>query len=137
MRALCHFFLLSIVTKVRSVEEAKTTEVVSNAFVESSLTAEEKMTKKTVDELHTMAELKRDPRAMLPDSFTICSTVKTPSSIPYKNWSAFFTILVPVLSSHEEIELSFSQCHLCTRSKLHQMFLKYGSFGALSHWFDN
>ena len=49
------FFLLSIVTKVRSVEEAKTTEVVSNAFVHSSLTAEEKMTKKTVDELHTFA----------------------------------------------------------------------------------
>ena len=68
MRALCHFFLLSIVTKVRSVEEAKTTEVVSNAFVQSSLTAEEKMTKKTVDELHTFAELKRDPRAMLPET---------------------------------------------------------------------
>ena len=26
-------------------------------------------------------------------------------------------------------------CHLCTWSKLHQMFLKYGSFGALSQWF--
>ena len=95
MRALCHFFLLSIVTKVRSVKEAKTTEVVSNAFVQSILTAsaEEKMTKKTVDELHTFAELKHDPCAMLPESFTICSTVVTPSSNPYKDWSAFFTII--------------------------------------------
>ena len=95
MRALRQFFLLSIVTKVRSVnvEKAKTTEVVSLAFVESSLTAEEKMTKKTVDELHTFAELKHDPRAMLPESFTICSTVVTPSSNPYKDWSAFFTII--------------------------------------------
>ena len=31
-----------------------------------------------------------------------------------------------------EIELSFSLYHLCTWSKLHQMFLKCGSFGALS-----
>ena len=95
MRALRQFFLLSIVTKVRSVnvEKAKTTEVVSHAFVESSLTADEKMTKKTVDELHTFAELKHDPRAMLPESFTICSTVVTPSSNPYKDWSAFFTII--------------------------------------------
>ena len=43
-----------------------------------------------------------------------------------------FSWLVPVLSSQEEIELSFSQCHLCTWSKLHQMFLKCGSIGVLS-----
>ena len=42
--------------------------------------------------------------------------------------------MVPVLSSQGEIELSFSICHLCTWSKLHQMFLKCGSFGALSQW---
>ena len=62
-------------------------------------------------------------------SFAHCSSVCARSETD-PGYS--FSWLVPVLSSQEEIELSFSQCHLCTWSKLHQMFLKCGSFGALS-----
>ena len=62
-------------------------------------------------------------------SFAHCSSVCARSETD-PGYS--FSWLVPVLSSQGEIELSFSICHLCTWSKLHQMFLKYGSFGALS-----
>ena len=62
-------------------------------------------------------------------SFAHCSSVCARSETD-PGYS--FSWLVPVLSSHGEIELSFSQCHLCTRSKLHRMFLKCGSNGALS-----
>ena len=62
-------------------------------------------------------------------SFAHCSSVCARSETD-PGYS--FSWLVPVLSSQEEIELSFSQCHLCTWSKLHQMFLKCGRFGALS-----
>ena len=65
-------------------------------------------------------------------SFAHCSSVCARSETD-PGYS--FSWLVPVLSSQGEIELSFSICHLCTWSKLHQMFLKYGSFGALSQWF--
>ena len=66
--------------------------VVSHAFCESSLPAEDKMGKETLDEIHTYAELKHDPRASLPDSFTICSTISV-TSCPNYAWPAFFTIL--------------------------------------------
>ena len=39
------------------------TDVVSHAFCDSSLQAEEKIAKKSLDEVHTFAELKHDPRA--------------------------------------------------------------------------
>ena len=66
--------------------------VVSHAFCESSLPAEDKMGKETLDEIHTYAELKHDPRASLPDSFTICSTISI-TSCPNYAWPSFFTIL--------------------------------------------
>ena len=47
------------------------TNVVNHAYCEASLSAEDKMNKKTLEEVHTYAELKHDPRASLPDSFTI------------------------------------------------------------------
>ena len=62
-------------------------------------------------------------------SFAHCSSVCARSETD-PGYS--FSWLVPVLSSQGEIELSFSICHLCTWSKLHQMFLKCGSIGALS-----
>ena len=76
-----------------SQREAVTkTDVVSHAFCESSLSAEEKMVKNTLEEVHTYAELKHDPRASLPESFTICSTIKTPSC-PIRAYPTFFSVL--------------------------------------------
>ena len=49
---------------------ATKTNVVSLAFCESSLPPEDKASKKTLEEVHTYAELEDDPRASLPDSFT-------------------------------------------------------------------
>ena len=53
------------------------TDVVSLTFCESSLPAVDKMGKKTLEEVHTYAELKHDPRSSLPESFTVCSTIMT------------------------------------------------------------
>ena len=47
------------------------------AFCESSLPPQDKTNKKTLDEVHTYAELKHDPLASLPYSFTICSNLMT------------------------------------------------------------
>ena len=67
------------------------TNVVNQAFCESTLTAEDKKGKKTLEEVHTYAELKLDPRASLPDSFTICSAIMTPRCANYF-FPTFFTI---------------------------------------------
>ena len=75
MRAFLSLFLLSIVPKVSCVNDV--TNVVSHAFCFTSLSAEEKMGKKTLEEVHTYSELKDDFCASLPDSFSICSTIKT------------------------------------------------------------
>ena len=68
------------------------TDVVSHAFCDSSLQAEEKIAKKSLEEVHTFAELKHDPRASLPDLFSICSTIMTPSCRS-DIWPTIFTIL--------------------------------------------
>ena len=68
------------------------TDVVNNAFCESNLSPEDKMGKKTLEEVHSYAELKHDPRASLPDSFTVCSTVRTTGCQSYY-WPKFFHIL--------------------------------------------
>ena len=102
------WLVLSKVENVRSVnvKEAKSNEivhqqrtratansyVVNHVFCESSLTEEEMMSKQTLEEVHTYAELKHDSRASLPDSFTICSTIVTTSCQNYA-YPAFFTIL--------------------------------------------
>ena len=54
-------------------------DVVSHAFCESSVADEDNMGKKTLEEVHMYAELKNDPRASLPDSFSIYSTIMTTS----------------------------------------------------------
>ena len=66
--------------------------MVSLTFCESSLPAEDTMPKKTLEEIHTYAELKHDPRASLPDSFTVCSTVMI-TGCQSNMWPTFFNIL--------------------------------------------
>ena len=103
-------FLFPIMTKLASFNEEKANfkqikqsrktrdtaqsfiNVVSHAFCDSSLYAEDKMAKQTLEEVHTYAELKRDPRASLPDSFTVCSTIMT-TNCRSNIWPTFFTIL--------------------------------------------
>ena len=62
---------ISLLQRTRDIAQ---TNVVSLSFCESYLPAEDKMGKKTLEEVHTYAELKHDPCASLPDSFTVCST---------------------------------------------------------------
>ena len=71
---------------------ADETNMVSLAFCESGLPAEDKMVKKTLEELHTYAELKDDPRASLPDSFTVCSSTMTTGCQSFVS-PPFFNIL--------------------------------------------
>ena len=85
-------FLGLILVKAEDVEELaladqlktretpiRLTDVVSHAFCESRLQAEDNMAKNSLKEVHTYAELKNDPRASLPDSFSIYSTIMTTS----------------------------------------------------------
>ena len=68
------------------------TRIVNNAYCDSSLSDEDKMTRKTLKKIHTYAELKFDPQGNLPESFTICSFMMTPSC-PSIFWPSFFTIV--------------------------------------------
>ena len=70
----------------------RSNDVVSLAFCDSSLSEEDKMGKKMLKEVHTYAELKHDPRASLPNSFTICSTIMK-INCPNYVMPAFFAIL--------------------------------------------
>ena len=112
MYILTFWFLLSTMTNARSVNvkaansyetvvhqrrrsrdaTKPVTKVFSHIPCESSLAEEDKIGKKTLDEIHTYAELKNDPRASLPESFTVCSSMMTTSCKNYV-WPAFFTIL--------------------------------------------
>ena len=68
------------------------TDVVNHAFCDSSLPPEDKMGKNRLEEVHTYAELKHDPRASLPDLFTVCSTIMA-KSCQSDIWPTFFNIL--------------------------------------------
>ena len=50
------------------------------------------MAKNSLKEVHTYAELKHDPRASLPDRFTICSTIMIPNCLS-RAWPTFFAVL--------------------------------------------
>ena len=78
--------LLSTVAREMSIKEISlqrrsrataNSYVVSQQFCESSLAGEGRIGHKTLEEVHTYSELKHDPRASLPDSFTVCSTIMT------------------------------------------------------------
>ena len=68
------------------------TDVVNLSFCSLDLPAEDKVGKKTLKEVHTYAELKNDPRASLPDSFTVCSTIMATDCV-HPQYPAFFNIL--------------------------------------------
>ena len=79
-------------SKLRRTRDVAKTDVVSLTFCESNLPAEDKMPKKTLEEVHTYAELKHDPRGSLPDSFTVCSTTMM-TGCQSKMSSTLFNIL--------------------------------------------
>ena len=91
MRVFFCNFLFLIMSPIRATAKAST-DVVSHAFCESSVPAEDRRGKNTLEEVHTFAELKRDHRATLPDSFTVCSSMMT-NSCPKSTWPTFFTML--------------------------------------------
>ena len=98
-------FLGLILVKAEDVEELalahqlrtretliRLTDVVSHAFCESRLQAEDNMATNSLKEVHTYAELKHDPCASLPDRFTICSTIMIPNCLS-RAWPTFFAVL--------------------------------------------
>ena len=88
--------MILLSAKVRSNEistlQRNMTNVITLSFCESRLPASDRMGKKTLEEVHTYAELKHDPRASLPQAFTICSTIMTTGCKSYE-WPSFFNIL--------------------------------------------
>ena len=94
----CIIFLSVVMLSVEAnsnkipVPQITKTDVINHAWCDTSVSAEEKMSKKSLEEVHTYAELKHDPRASLPDLFTICSTIMTPSC-SIRAYPTFFAIL--------------------------------------------
>ena len=68
-------FMILLLSARASSNEILNTHVISLSFCESSLPPMDKMGKENLKDLHTYAELKYDPHANLPDSFTICSNI--------------------------------------------------------------
>ena len=68
------------------------TKVVDFTFCEANMPPQDIAAKPDLKEIHTYAELKRDPRSSIPEAFTICSTImrRTCRSI---NNPVFFNIL--------------------------------------------
>ena len=91
MKRFCEVFSVVILSEIAS-SSGISTNVVSHAFCESNLSEDDKMDKKTLDEVHTFAELKHDPRASLPDSFTICSAIMTTNCQTF-DWPIYFNLL--------------------------------------------
>ena len=97
-RILCLILLLAEasskeISMLQGTRAMTKTNVISLTFCESSLPAEDKMGKKMLEEVHTYAELKHDPRASLPDSFTVCSTIMIEGCLGSYVWPMFFNIL--------------------------------------------
>ena len=67
-------------------------DVVSLSFCKLDFPAEDKHGKKTLEEVHTYAELKHDPRASLLDSLTVCSAIMA-TDCQQPQWAASFNIL--------------------------------------------
>ena len=105
MRAILIYFLhffLAMTTEVHGLKQMKNartfrskrstkTDVVSHEFCYSCMSEEENEQKITLKEVHTYAELKHDPQASLPPSFTICSTVMT--TYATDQYQMFFILL--------------------------------------------
>ena len=68
------------------------TNVINLSFCESSLPTEYSKGKKTLEEVHTYAELEDDRLASLPETFTVCSTIMI-SGCKSSYWPMFFNIL--------------------------------------------
>ena len=96
------YLFLAMTTKVHGLEKGKTvrtstskrgskTNVVSHEFCYSCMSEEDNEQKKTLEEVHTYAELRNDPRASLPSSFTICSTAMT--TYATDQYQMFFVLL--------------------------------------------
>ena len=105
MKDFFGFFFMILLSAEASSNESTKTNVVTLAFCESSLPPEDIMGKENLEDLHTYAELKHDPSASLPESFTICSTIMI-TSCQSSEWPTFFNLfdnsggqfLVPKLS---------------------------------------
>ena len=97
-------------------------DVVNLSFCSLDLPAEDKWDKKTLEELHTYAELKHDPRADLPDAFSVCSTIMATDCKP--QWSTFLNILIN--NSDQFLVPSIFQGFVKSQIKL--------GFQETSHW---
>ena len=98
-----HKFILWLLLSTVNVGEAnkdvtqqerrtRATTKTSTNVVNLDLSAEEKVGKKTLEEVHAYAELKHDPRASFPDSFTVCSIIMA-TDFDDPPWVPFFNIL--------------------------------------------
>ena len=68
------------------------THVVNHSFCQKNLPPEDVKSKKSLEEVHTYAKLKLDPRSNLPGAFTICSTIMMTNCQSYL-YPIFFTFL--------------------------------------------
>ena len=121
-------FLSSMLERVASAKKKESgatakfkTKIVSNDFCESSLLAEDKKGKHSLEDVHSYAELKHDPRSALPNSFTICSEIMT-TNCRFDWWPLFFTIL----NDNGTIFLAPGRSH----GSLENIFIVYSAHGS-------
>ena len=97
---LCLVFLHGMVKSAESANESKVTQerndkstyIVDPTFCEDDISAQDNAGKKNLEDVHTYAELKLDPRSTLPEAFTICSSIMR-SNCYSRNYPVFFNIL--------------------------------------------
>ena len=78
--------------KLQKTRAVAYTNVISLFFCESSLPLDDNRFKKTLEEVHTYAELKDEHRESLPEAFTVCSTNMI-TGCKSSSWPMFFNIL--------------------------------------------
>ena len=80
-------------SRTGSHQNTKTcTKVVDHTFCEANMPPQDTAGKPNLEEIHTYAELKHDPRSSFPEAFTICSTIMTTTCLSV-NAPLFFNIL--------------------------------------------
>ena len=111
----------------------KCTYIVNHAFCEATLPAEELELKQTLEEVHTYAELERDPGLNLPDSITICSTIMLTDCLSYSP-----PILFNILNNQTEQKVApYLRAHLSSRLGIWSTYSLSDILGMIPPTFPN
>ena len=111
--------------------------LINHEFCEGSLLPEDVKGKQTLEEVHTFAKLKEDPRSSLPESFTVCSTAM-PTDCQNNYAPRYFIILDNKLDQLLAAYLKSSiESGLYLGISSRQLSLMFGKLKSLHHFQTN